>query len=386
VGNQEIGDYPFTDVIVPGYNYPFGNVYQNGYATSTLGNSAVKWESSEQLNAGVDLEIWEGKLALSLDYFHKVTSDLLVSQPIASSAGAATAPVVNNGKILNRGFELGITYTNTIGDFHYNIAANAATLHNEIMEIDPAIRSGQIGSDYLMYNEVGHSVGSFYLYETEGIFQDKAQIFTHAFQGNTIQPGDVMYKDQDNNGTIDAADRRHAGSAIPKVTAGLNVSLHYKQWDMSLFFQGAYGQKIYSVLNRDLEGFYRSFNVTQRYFDNRWTGPGTSNEYPRASWDASGNNANVFSDRFLEDGSYTRLKNLQIGYSLPTALVGKIGLSSVRIYVSGTNLLTVTSYQGLDPEMTVSDNARGQSDSAAGMDWGTYPSAKSYNVGVNLSF
>ncbi|MBT1687986.1 SusC/RagA family TonB-linked outer membrane protein [Dawidia soli] len=386
VGNQEISDYPFTDMITPGYNYPFGNVFQNGYATSVLGNSGVKWESSEQLNGGVDVETWEGKLAVSLDYFRKITSDLLVSQPIASSAGTAAPPVVNNGKILNRGFELAVSYRNAVGNLQYSIAANAATLYNEILAMNPAVRRGQIGSDYLIYNEVGHPVGSFYLYEVEGIFQDKTQIFTHAYQGATIQPGDVMYKDQDESNTITAEDRRHAGSAIPKVTAGLNIALNYKQWDFSLFFQGAYGQKIYSVLNRDIEGFYRAFNVTQRYFDNRWTGPGSTNEYPRASWDASGNNANVFSDRFLEDGSYTRLKNLQLGYTLPAAVAGKIGLSSVRIYASGTNLLTVTSYQGLDPEMTTSDNAKGQGDSSAGMDWGTYPSARSYNLGVNLSF
>lgn len=386
VGNQEISDYPFTDMITSDYNYPFGNVYQNGYATSALGNSGVKWEASEQLNGGVDIEIWEGKLAVSLDYFRKITSDLLVSQPIASSAGTASAPVVNNGKILNRGFELAVSYRNSVGGLQYSISANAATLYNEILAMDPSIRDGQIGSDYLIYNEVGHPVGSFYLYQMEGIFQDKTQIFTHAYQGPTIQPGDVMYKDQDDSNTIDPDDRRHAGSAIPKVTAGLNVALHYKQWDFSLFFQGAYGQKIYSVLNRDIEGFYRAFNVTQRYVDNRWTGPGSTNEYPRASWDASGNNASVFSDRFLEDGSYTRLKNLQLGYTVPTAVAGKIGLSSVRIYASGTNLLTFTSYQGLDPEMTTSDNAKGRGDSAAGMDWGTYPSARSYNLGINLSF
>jgi hypothetical protein len=154
---------------------------------------------------------------------------------------------------------------------------------------------------------------------------------------------------------------------------------------MSIFFQGAYGQKIFSVLNRDIEGFYRPFNVTQRYFDNHWTGEGTSNEYPRASWDASGNNTK-YSTRFLENGSYTRLKNMQIGYTIPASRLQRVGLSAARIYVSGTNLLTFTKYQGLDPEMTVSDNARGQGDGSAGLDWGTYPAAKSYNIGVNLTF
>lgn len=154
---------------------------------------------------------------------------------------------------------------------------------------------------------------------------------------------------------------------------------------MSIFLQGAYGQKIFSVLNRDIEGFYRPFNVTQRYYENHWTGPGTTNSFPRASWDASGNNTK-YSTRFLEDGSYTRLKNLQIGYALPKSILTRYGFTAARIYMSGTNLFTFTKYQGLDPEMTVSNNAAGQGDSSAGLDWGTYPAAKSFNIGVNLTF
>ncbi len=385
IGNQEIGDYPFTDMVNSGYNYPLGNVRSTGYAVSNLGNSKVKWETSNQLNAGVDIEILGGKVAASLDYFTKVTSDLLVRQPLASSAGDAQPPWVNNGKVLNSGIELAITYSNTIGKFNYSVSGNAATLHNEVLAVNAPISGGAIGSDRITRTEVGHPIGSFYLYEMEGIFQNTTEIFTHAFQGNAIQPGDVKFKDQDANGLIDGNDRVHSGSPIPKITAGLTLNLSYSNWDMSIFFQGAYGQKIFSVLNRDIEGFYRPFNVTQRYFDNHWTGEGTSNEYPRASWDASGNNTK-YSTRFLENGSYTRLKNMQIGYTIPASRLQRVGLSAARIYVSGTNLLTFTKYQGLDPEMTVSDNARGQGDGSAGLDWGTYPAAKSYNIGVNLTF
>jgi hypothetical protein len=292
---------------------------------------------------------------------------------------------VNNGKILNRGFELGLNYENNIGAFTYSFNANGATLYNEVLEVNAPIVGGAIGSDRITRTEVGYPIGSFFLYEMEGIFQDEVEIFTHAYQGSKIAPGDVMFKDHDGNGIIDGNDRVHVGSAIPKLTAGLNISLGYKNFDLSVFFQGAYGQKIFSVLNRDIEGFYRPFNVTQRYFDNRWTGSGTSNEFPRASWDASGNNTR-YSTRFLEDGSYTRLKNLQIGYSIPGNTLSKIGLSELRIYLSGTNLLTFTKYQGMDPEMTTSDNAKGDGDRSVGMDWGTYPSAKSYNLGVNLAF
>lgn len=387
IGNQEISDYPYLDRVGTSYYYPFGSVSEIGFAINQLGNSKVKWETSSQFNGGVDLDLWRGALTLSLDYFHKVTDDLLVSQPIASSAGTAKPSIINNGKVLNRGVELAITYTRSVRDFRYSINANVATLHNEVLEVDPVIPGGAIGADNITLVEKGYPIGSFYIYEMEGIFQDAADIFTHANQGppGTIKPGDVKYKDQNGDGFITGEDRAHIGSPIPDFTAALNISLNYKQWDLSLFFQGAYGQEIFSVLNRDIEGFYRPFNVTQRYFDNRWTGPGTSNEFPRASWDASGNNTK-FSSRFLEDGSYTRLKNLQIGYTLPGGVLKRLGFSATRIYFSGTNLLTFTKYSGMDPEMTVSDNALGQGDRAAGMDWGTYPSSRSYNLGVSLSF
>lgn len=385
IGNQEIQNYAYTDKLNSGYNYPYGNTKGTGYAVSDLGNSRIKWETSNQLNAGVDVQVLNGSLSVSLDYFNKITDDLLIKQPIASSAGKAEAPWVNNGKILNRGFEVSIDYVNHIGDFNYSVNLNGASLYNEVLEVNAPIPGGAIGSDKITMTEKGYPIGSFYLYEMEGIFQDEGEIFTHAIQGKTIRPGDVMYKDQDGNGLIDGNDRVHSGSPIPKFTAGLNVSLGYKNFDLSLFFQGAYGQKIYSVLNRDIEGFYRPFNVTQRYFDNHWTGAGTSNEYPRASWDGSGNNTK-FSTRFLDDGSYTRLKNLQLGYSVPQTVIERLHVTSLRIYFSGTNLLTFTKYTGMDPEMTTSDNARSEGDRAAGMDWGTYPSAKSYNLGVNLTF
>lgn len=385
IGNQEIGDYAFTDAINSGYNYPFGNTKATGYAVSNLGNSKVKWETSNQLNVGADLEMWDGQFSVSLDYFHKTTSDLLVKQPIASSAGEAQPPWVNNGKVLNEGVELALNYSGKVSAFNYSFSGNGAILHNEVLEVNAPITGGAIGSDRVTRTEKGYPIGSFYLYEMEGIYQNGADIFTHAFQGNGIQPGDVKFKDQNGDGKIDGADRVHTGSPIPKITAGLNFNLSYKSWDLSIFFQGAYGQKIFSVLNRDIEGFYRPFNVTQRYFDNRWTGEGTSNTYPRASWDASGNNAR-YSTRFLEDGSFTRLKNFQLGFTIPQGGLEKMNLSACRIYFSGTNLFTFTKYPGLDPEMTVSNNAQGQGDSSAGLDWGTYPAARSYNMGINLTF
>ncbi len=385
IGNQEISDFPSIAKIGTSYFYPYGTNSSVGYAINQLGNNQVKWETSNQFNAGFDFETFNGSLLLTVDYFNKVTSDLLVSQPIASSAGLASPAIVNNGKVLNSGYELAVTYEKSVGKLNYAITGNVATLHNEILKVDPVIQGGAIGSDNITLVEKGFPIGSFYLYEMEGIFQNETEIFTHANQGNNIKPGDVKYKDQNNDGVIDGEDRVHTGSPIPKVTAGLNLSFNYLNWDLSIFIQGAYGQKIFSVLNRDIEGFYRPFNITERYYENRWTGEGSTNEFPRASWDASGINTR-YSTRFLEDGSYTRLKNLQIGYSLPKELLSKFGCSALRVYLSGTNLFTLTNYQGLDPEMTVSDNALGQGDRAAGIDWGTYPSSKSYNVGVSITF
>lgn len=386
IGNQEIGNYGYASLIGLNAYYPYGSVRTLGSSLSSYGNNQIKWETSNQFNVGTDIELWSGKLILSVDYFRKITKDLLLPQPLAASVGLNATTTANNGELLNTGFEVSIGHNNSIGDFKYSVNLNGATLKNEVLSMPSGpIAAGAVGSNLLTLTEPGYPIGSFYLYEMEGIFQNTTQIFTHAIQGN-VKPGDVMYKDQDGNSIIDSKDRKHVGSPIPKFTAGLNLSASYKAFDFSLFFQGAYGQKVFSVLNRDIEGFYRPFNVTERYFQNHWTGEGTSNTYPRASWDGSGNN-NMFSTRFLEDGSYTRLKNVQIGFNVPKAFASRYGFSALRIYVSGTNLLTFTKFQGSDPEMTVSDNAKTTSgDLANGMDWGTYPAARSYNVGVNLTF
>ncbi len=390
VGNQEIPNYAFSDQYSVTNNYPFGGAKNFGYAVSKLGNANVKWESSNQLNAGIDLVIWNGKLSTSVDYYNKITSDLLVAAPIASSAGLASPAVINNGKIMNRGVDLSINYTNKVGELTYTISPNAGILKNEVLAVNAPISGGAYGSQYVTRTEKGYQVGSFYMYQMQGIFQNQTDIFTHAVQGQStgpsrIQPGDVKFKDQNGDGVIDGNDRAHVGSAIPKVSGGLNIMLNYKNFDLSVFFQGAYGQKILSVLNRDIEGFYRPFNVTERYFKNHWTGEGTTNQYPRASWDASGNNTQI-STRFLESGSYTRLKNLQVGYTIPSGICQKYGLASVRIYFSGTNLFTWSKYSGMDPEMSVSNNSSSDGDKANGIDWGTYPAAKSYNMGLNISF
>ncbi|HEY6082740.1 MAG TPA: hypothetical protein VIU45_04725, partial [Chitinophagaceae bacterium] len=216
------------------------------------------------------------------------------------------------------------------------------------------------------------------------------QVFTHAYQGPGIQPGDVKYKDVSGpkgvpDGIIDGNDRVFAGSPIPKFTYGLTGNLTYQDFDLSIFFQGAYGNKIYNQVLTDIEGFYRPFNITERVALHSWDGPGTSNTFPRLSWNGATNNK-MPSTRFLEDGSYLRLKNIQLGYKFSDRLLSNLKVSYVRFFASVQNLLTFTKYTGLDPEMYISNNALGDGVKAVGIDWGTYPSSRTYTIGVNVNF
>ena len=386
VGNQDVGLYADKDRISPYYNYAFGNISNSGYAQSALGNENLRWETSYQYNAGLDAEFWKGALAFSIDYYYKVTEDMLVKASNPPSTGYAEAAWINNGSVLNNGIELEATYRKIKKDWGYSIGGNLAFVNNEVLKLEAPLYGGRVESGIdATQTAVGHPIGSFYMLEMEGIFQNESDILLSSFQGGNIRPGDVKYKDNNPDGTIDNLDRVYLGSAIPWLTGGLNLAANYKNFDISIFGQGVYGNKIYSQVNQDIEGFYRGFTVTQRYFDERWTGEGTSNTQPRASWTSKSNNA-IPSSRFLEDGAYLRLKNLQLGYTISEKTLKAIGLSQVRVYASGTNLFTLTKYSGLDPEMTVSDNSRNEGDRAAGIDWGTYPSAMTFMFGLDITF
>jgi TonB-linked SusC/RagA family outer membrane protein len=386
IGNQEIGLYANKDRISPYFNYPFGGVRNEGYAQTALGNPNLKWETSYQYNAGIDAGLWKGALAFSVDYFYKVTKDMLVKAPNPPSVGYAESSWINSGSILNSGVELELIYRQKRVDWGYSISGNITFLHNEVLELDAPLYGGLVETgQYATRTEVGHPIGSFYLLEMDGIFQNETDILLSASQGVNIHPGDVKFKDQNGDTFIDNNDRVYLGSAIPKFYGGATLAGNYKNFDVSLFFQGSFGNKIYVQVNQDIEGFYRGFTVTQRYFDERWTGEGTSHTQPRAAWTAKSNNARP-SSRFLEDGSYLRLKNLQLGYTIPSTTLESIGLQQVRVYVSATNLLTFTKFTGSDPEMTVSDNSKNEGDRANGIDWGTYPSAMSLMLGLNINF
>jgi TonB-linked SusC/RagA family outer membrane protein len=386
IGNQNIGLYAALDRYGRGRYYPFGASIEEGYYMTSLGNTELKWETSNQLNAGVDVEFFAGSLGVSLDYFYKITDNMLIEASYPPSAGLVGFPWINNGSVLNTGVDVEFFYRKYYRKGGFEVKLNGGYLHNEVLSLLAPIESGMVDNGvYATRCEVGRPVGSFFLYEFEGIFQDDLDILTHAVQGpsGTIKPGDAKYKDQDGNNIINEKDRVYQGSAIPKFSAGLTLSGEYAGFDLNLFFQGAFGQKIYVQFFHDTEGFYRGFPTTMRYYEEHWTPENHSNTMPRAAWSASQNHR-AGTTRFLQDGSYMRMKNIQLGYTIPR--LKKAGIEKLRIYVAASNLFTITRYTGLDPEMTVSMNSASEGDRANGIDWGTYPNAITYSFGLNLTF
>lgn len=383
IGNQNIGMYGYANIYNSGYNYPFGGVSFYGMALSKLGNPDLKWETSNQFNVGVDMEFLKGSIAFSADFYNKINNGMLVEASLPISSGTADPFFINSGKVLNRGVDLELMYRHYRKDYGFDITFNGGYLYNEVLELDAPIYSGRVDHGvYATKTEVGYPIGSFFMYEMDGIFQNETEILISPYQGSGVRPGDVKYKNNCEDNVIDDKDRKHVGSSIPKFTTGITINAYYKGFDLGLFFQGAFGHKIYNQILTDSEGFYRGFNVTKRYYDNHWTGEGSTNEYPRASWKAKANNTRV-STRFLEDGSYMRLKNVQLGYTFNTTTWG---IDKFRIYASVTNPFTITKYSGFDPEMTVSANSSSEGDRANGIDWGTYPVAITYTFGINLTF
>jgi TonB-linked SusC/RagA family outer membrane protein len=388
-GNQEIGLYNYLSIMEDNYNYPIGGSASTGYIVSSLGNLNTTWETTTTYDIGLDMAFLDDRLTVITDYYWRYTSDMLIPIPLPPSGGSASPPFVNAGEVLNSGLEVELFWRETAGNFKYQVGGNMSTLNNEVKSLSNGrpISAGRIDNGvFATLTEEGQPIGSFYMLEMEGIFQNELDIFSHAYQGPDIKPGDVKFKDQNGDGKITEEDRIHVGSAIPKLIYGLTGNFSWKGFDLSLFFQGAYGNSIYMQVNHDIEGFYRGFNVTQRYYEGHWTGDGTSNEHPRASWEGAANNKRA-STRFLEPGSYFRLKNVSLGYDF--GLKETSAVKGLRVYFSLQNAFTVTKYPGLDPEMYDSDNLKGETtqnpDLASGIDWGTYPVPRIYTLGLNIN-
>ena len=377
-GNDNIGDFAYTTLTAIGNtsNYYFGRqaamIY--GSKANRLANEDLKWEESEQTDLGLDFGFWNNKLTFSVDYYIKKTNGMIIEMPIPSYVGEAR-PLANVGDMENSGVEFELGYKWNIADAHFAVKGNASYLHNKLKNLgnDTGFLNYGISqfSDGGTRAENGQPFPFFYGYKTDGIIQNAAEAAEYnAKYGTNKQPGDFRFVDTNNDGVINSDDRTNIGNGVPTWTFGLNFDAEWKGIDLSLFFQGVSGADVFDATYRQdiASGNYPTW-VLQR-----WTGEGTSNKVPTL-----GNSENwVCSDMYIQDGSYLRLKNITLGYTLPRNLTKKINISRLRLYVRAENLFTWTKYWGFDPEI-------GSGSTSLGVDYGVYPQARTFTVGLNLS-
>ncbi len=381
-GNDRIGDYSFTTVVASGQNYTFGpdETITNGSVALNAANPDLKWETSTQTDIGLDVEMLEGRIDFTTDYYIKKTSDMLYAAPIPLVAGTA-APIQNIATAENRGFEFSLGYRNTDHALRYAFGGNISFIKSEVTGLGAGgepVYSGYVQSANAnaAKTDVGHPLASFFGYVTDGIFQTQEEVEAAAFQNAGTAPGDIRFRDLDGNGVIDVNDQTYIGNPTPNVIYGFNAELGWKGIELNLFMQGTSGNDIYNnTVRYDFTYVNRPASVLDR-----WTGPGTSNNEPRVNLSDPNQNARV-SDRFIEDGSYLRLKTLQLGYNLPKTWLQKAGFEKFKLYLSGHNLLTFTKYEGLDPEI---GSVGGSLE--LGIDHGFYPQARTVMGGVSVTF
>lgn len=380
-GNADgIGNFDYTSLIYNGLNYTFGSEQQqvNGAGPINTSNPDLKWETVEQTNVGIDADLYKGKLNIVADYFIKNTNDMLAVVPLPGVVGFLPS-ATNVASARNSGFEFMVNHRNQKGLVEYEIGGNISFIRNEVTDLGEGGQPISTGSvfgigDLVAYTEIGQPIAYFYGYETAGIFQTDEEAAAYEALPNA-QAGDVIFVDQNGDGVIDSDDKTMIGNPHPDFTYGFNASVNYKSFDFSLFLQGTYGNEI-------LNGVFRyDLNTTNLPVEalERWTGEGTSDWYPRISH-SDPNQNNRISDRFVEDGSFLRVKNVQLGYTLPESVMQRLQIGKCRVYVAASNLFTFTKYSGLDPEV----GTRGTLE--IGIDRGFYPAARSFMAGVNVNF
>lgn len=377
-GNQEgIGDFSSFPLTTGGNNYD----QQIGLAVTQKGNQNLVWEKANQTNIGIDADLFNYRLSFVADYFIKNTNDLLFNLPVGSTTGF-TSQTLNIGSIQNKGFELGITSKNLVGDFKWSTSINGSFIHNEVTKLN---NDAPIPTDNYHILQVGQSVGTFYMLKQIGIYQTNDEIPSGLF-AKGVRAGDVKFEDVNNDGVINAADREVVGKSTPDFFGGLTNTFSYKHLDLNIFASFSHGNKIFSYWRGNSFGDGvdgvggNQFNMLSTTTDHRWEGAGTSNSVPRAIWPtANGNYNKQISTRFLEDGSYFRIKNVTLGYTFEPQNTAV--LKSVRLYVSAQNLLTFTKYMGYDPEVSYLIDPRNM-----GLDAGTVPQLRSFMVGFNAKF
>ncbi len=374
--------------------YPYNNVITGGPASSIqrLGNKDLEWEKTKQFNLGLDLGLLNNSFTLSAEYYRRQTDNLILNVPLPPSFGFITSTVAQNvGAMRNSGFEVQLGYNDRVGEFKWNASANVSFVTNQVTKLAEGVTNIEAGSDadYGGYNitntAAGQSIQSFYGWQTEGIFQSAAEVTSHAKQTAGTAAGDIKFKDINKDGVIDLNDRVFLGSFIPKMTYAFNLGANYKNFDLSVFFQGVQGNKIYNATRVITEGMIRFFNAGKQVL-NAWTPTNTNTSIPRAISSDPNQNART-SDRFLENGSYLRLKNVMLGYNLPEKSMQSLSkgvIKNLRIYVSAQNILTVTKYKGFDPE--VGNRTPGSSQLTNGIDFAVYPQPKAFQVGIQAGF
>lgn len=388
IGNQTIPGGAYLNTFVNGGYFLFGdkNTVLSG-GRGQVGNPNLKWETTRQLDLGLDLAFLQGSLRLTMDYFDRRTKDMLVQVPTPSALGFPNHPWVNAGSISNRGFEFAVNYDGKAGkEFAYHINANVSTYKNKVVDLGGCanIPGKGVHLGYYSYTmtEVGMPIGYFYGYKMDGVFQTQAEIDNYKNNGQVVmpnaKPGDLKFMDLNGDGKLDDKDRTMIGNPHPDFTFGLTLGAEYRNFDFSAFFQGSVGNDILNILKYDIYGGVGWYNAPKDILTTFWNGPGSTNK--NFAIDADSRLNREMSSWYVEDGSYVRLKNIQLGYTLPSGWTKKITINNVRVFVAAQNLFTVTGYSGLDPEIGEFNN----NPMYKGIDMGFYPQARTFMFGLSM--
>lgn len=387
-GSDAIGDYRYAPSLAAGFEYPIDGQVAFGITADGGDNPDLQWESKESLNIGLDLVTSNSKFNASIEYYENTSNDLLINIPAPTSNGFNAGNIAANvGSGVTKGFEVIMGYNDYEGDFKWSANVNVGTSQNEVLSLgglEEFVGAGFKGGGTISRTVVGEPLFHFYGLVSDGIYQNQAEVdavFTANPGQTTVQPGDIRFKDLNGDGDITSEDRAIIGNPYPDFNYGLNLSADYKNFDLNLFLTGVYGNDVFNTNTYDLVGgANRLFNVSQEYYENRWTPTNPSTTTPRTNGAIQNNGV---SDRFVEDGSYTRLKNVTLGYTIPNDMFSEY-VSKIRIYASGQNLLTITNYSGLDPEIGNSNPNNGNLE--FGVDRGNYPQPTTFLVGLQVSF
>lgn len=388
LGNQEIDNYQYSSTITTGINYPDGNGgLLQGAFPKNFANPDIKWEETAMTNVGIDFMAFNNRLSLTADYYVKNTKDILLTVPIPISSGGANDPIRNAGKIRNNGFEFNLGWMDQPNpDISYGINLIGSFNKNKVIAMGSesgSIKGGSTNQNITTSEtKAGYPIGGYWLISTAGYFNSQEEVDAYAKDGKKIQPaaepGDIKFVDANNDGVINDDDRVFQGSPFPDFTFALNGNMRYKNFDLSIGLQGVLGNKIYNATRQTLEDVTKGSNFLASCLD-YWNSENKNASHPRLTWDDPNRNTRAESDRYLENGSYLRLRSVQLGYTFPQTWF-KGAIQHARVYINAENLFTITSYSGYSPDVNA-DNANYR-----GFDNFIYPTNRTFMLGLNVTF